>query len=80
MVEGLAYLGTFVSMYKDVDYMWNMDYAFFSGTSPIYRYIIDLIISNRDVFFRTYETKDCKFIAICALEPKFHIELFKCTD
>uniref|UniRef100_A0A914EAQ2 Alpha-methylacyl-CoA racemase n=1 Tax=Acrobeloides nanus TaxID=290746 RepID=A0A914EAQ2_9BILA len=62
MVEGLAYLGTFVSMYKDVDYMWNMDYAFFSGMSPIYR---------------TYETKDGKFMAIGALEPKFHIELFK---
>lgn len=28
MVEGLAYLGTFVTMYKDVDYMWNMQYAF----------------------------------------------------
>lgn len=37
MVEGLAYLGTFITMYKDVDYMWNMDYAFFGGTSPIYR-------------------------------------------
>lgn len=28
-------------------------------------------------WFRTYETKDGKFMAVGALEPKFHLELFE---
>lgn len=38
MAEGLAYLGTFVTMYKDLDMLWNVPYASFSGDCPIYRF------------------------------------------
>ncbi|KAI1730505.1 coA-transferase family III domain-containing protein [Ditylenchus destructor] len=62
MTEGLAYLGSFISLYQDVDLMWNGDYGAFSSKSPIYR---------------TYETKDGKWIAVGALEPKFSAQLFE---
>lgn len=39
MTEGLAYLGSFVSMYQDLDIMWNNEYAAFSGNCPVYRLI-----------------------------------------
>ncbi|KHN74153.1 CaiB/baiF CoA-transferase family protein [Toxocara canis] len=62
MVEGLAYLSTFITAYKDVDVMWNKPYAWFSGDSPIYR---------------TYRTADDKYMAVGALEPKFTNTLFE---
>ncbi|KAK0405390.1 hypothetical protein QR680_017964 [Steinernema hermaphroditum] len=62
MVDGLSYLGSFVTMYKDIDLMWNHNYAFFSGACPIYR---------------TYETKDGKYMAVGALERKFNAPFFK---
>lgn len=39
MVEGLAYLSSFITAYKDIDLMWNKPYAWFSGDSPIYRFV-----------------------------------------
>jgi len=62
MTEGLAYLGSFVNAYKHVEPMWNDEYAYFSGHCPIYR---------------TYETADGKWMAVGALEARFHRELFK---
>ncbi|KAH7699984.1 CoA-transferase family III, partial [Aphelenchoides avenae] len=62
MTEGLAYLGSFVTMYQDLDLMWNNEYAAFSGNCPVYR---------------TYETKDGKWMAVGALEKKFHSNLFR---
>ncbi|CAJ0933695.1 unnamed protein product, partial [Mesorhabditis belari] len=61
MTEGLAYLGTFITMYKDVDMLWNQPYASFSGDCPIYR---------------SYETKDGKFMSVGSLEPRFNQILF----
>uniref|UniRef100_A0A915AWF9 Alpha-methylacyl-CoA racemase n=1 Tax=Parascaris univalens TaxID=6257 RepID=A0A915AWF9_PARUN len=62
MVEGLAYLSSFITAYKDIDLMWNKPYAWFSGDSPIYR---------------TYLTADNKYMAVGALEPKFTKTLFE---
>ncbi|CAJ0583464.1 unnamed protein product, partial [Mesorhabditis spiculigera] len=65
MTEGMAYLGTFVTMYKDMDMLWNIPYASFSGDCPIYR---------------TYETKDNKFMSVGALEPRFTQILLDALD
>lgn len=53
MTEGVAYLGSYVYAYQDRESFWEPDYGFFSGRCPI---------------FRTYETKDGKFMACGALE------------
>uniref|UniRef100_A0AC35GGS9 Uncharacterized protein n=1 Tax=Panagrolaimus sp. PS1159 TaxID=55785 RepID=A0AC35GGS9_9BILA len=62
MTEGLAYLGSFISAYRDNDMLWDHEFAAFTGTCPIYR---------------TYETKDGKFMSVGALEPKFNKRLFE---
>ncbi|KAE9547159.1 hypothetical protein FO519_009629 [Halicephalobus sp. NKZ332] len=62
MVEGLAYLGNWITNYSDMDLFWHAPYAAFSGDCPIYR---------------TFETKDGKFMSVGALEGKFNITLFK---
>ncbi|PAV69517.1 hypothetical protein WR25_11988 [Diploscapter pachys] len=62
MVEGLAYLGSFVSQYQDLSMLWTDPYAMFSGMSPVYR---------------TYETSDGKYVAVGALEPKFNGNLLQ---
>ncbi|KHN75964.1 CaiB/baiF CoA-transferase family protein [Toxocara canis] len=62
MVEGLAYLGSFQTIYKDIDNVWNKPYSWFSGDCPVYR---------------CYETADGKFMAVAALERKFHSTLLK---
>ncbi|CAD6189279.1 unnamed protein product [Caenorhabditis auriculariae] len=62
MVEGLAYLSSFVTNYYNMSHLWTDPYAAFSGNCPIYR---------------TYKTKDGKFMAVGALEPKFHQKMFE---
>lgn len=62
MTEGVSYLGSFVYSNQHREQLWHPEYGFFSGNCPIYR---------------TYETKDGKFMACGALEPKFHNEVFK---
>uniref|UniRef100_A0A914SG14 Uncharacterized protein n=1 Tax=Parascaris equorum TaxID=6256 RepID=A0A914SG14_PAREQ len=62
MVEGLAYLSSFITMYKDIDNIWNKQYAWFSGDCPVYR---------------CYETADGKYMAVGALERKFSVTLLK---
>lgn len=62
MTEGVAYLASYIFAYQDRDQFWNPEYGFFSGRCPI---------------FRTYETKDGKFMSCGALEPKFHNEVFR---
>ncbi|CAI4233088.1 unnamed protein product [Auanema sp. JU1783] len=61
MVDGLAYLGTFINMFQDVDMFWKEQYAIFKGNYPTYR---------------TYSTKDEKSVAVGALEPQFKQILF----
>ncbi|KAI6243803.1 Alpha-methylacyl-CoA racemase [Aphelenchoides fujianensis] len=65
MTEGVAYLANYVYSYQEREDFWGPDYGIFSGRFPVYR---------------TYETKDGKFVAVGALEPKFHRQLFKSTD
>ncbi|KAK6751849.1 hypothetical protein RB195_003336 [Necator americanus] len=62
MSEGLSYLGSFVRRYHDIAHLWTEPYAAFSGDCPIYR---------------SYETKDKKWLAVGALEPKFNSNLFE---
>lgn len=62
MTEGVAYLASYIYTHQDSNELWDPEYGFFSGNFPIYR---------------TYETKDGKYIACGALEPKFHNEVFK---
>ncbi|KAK5985704.1 Alpha-methylacyl-CoA racemase [Trichostrongylus colubriformis] len=61
MAEGLSYLASFVRRYHDIEHLWTQPYAAFSGDCPIYR---------------TYKTKDDKWLAVGALEPKFSRNLF----
>ncbi|WKY07276.1 hypothetical protein Q1695_007036 [Nippostrongylus brasiliensis] len=61
MSEGLSYLGSFVRRYYDMEHLWTQPYAAFSGDCPVYR---------------TYKTKDDKWVAVGALEPKFNTTLF----
>ncbi|CAA88571.2 CaiB/baiF CoA-transferase family protein ZK892.4 [Caenorhabditis elegans] len=62
MTEGVAYLSSFVQHYYDQPNLFTDKYALFSGECPIYR---------------TYKTKDDKFVAVGAVEPKFYQNLFK---
>uniref|UniRef100_A0A7E4W1K1 Alpha-methylacyl-CoA racemase n=1 Tax=Panagrellus redivivus TaxID=6233 RepID=A0A7E4W1K1_PANRE len=62
MVDGLAYLGSWITAFRDIDIFWNMPYGAFTGDCPIYR---------------TYETKDGKFMSVGALEGKFNTKLFQ---
>ncbi|KAK6026219.1 III protein, CoA-transferase family [Ostertagia ostertagi] len=62
MFEGLSYLASFIRRYHDIEHLWTQPYAAFSGDCPIYR---------------TYKTKDDKWLAVGALEPKFSRNLFK---
>lgn len=62
MTEGAAYLASYIYAYQADEQLWNPDYGFFSGRCPI---------------FRTFETKDGKFVSCGALEPKFHSEVFR---
>uniref|UniRef100_A0A7I4YN00 Alpha-methylacyl-CoA racemase n=1 Tax=Haemonchus contortus TaxID=6289 RepID=A0A7I4YN00_HAECO len=61
MSEGLSYLASFVRRHHDIEHMWTQPFAAFSGDCPIYR---------------TYKTKDGKWMAVGALEPKFNASLF----
>lgn len=61
MADGLSYLGSFVRRYQDIEHLWSLPYAAFSGDCPVYR---------------TYKTKDDKWLAVGALEPKFSASLF----
>uniref|UniRef100_A0A8R1DQT9 Uncharacterized protein n=1 Tax=Caenorhabditis japonica TaxID=281687 RepID=A0A8R1DQT9_CAEJA len=62
MTEGVAYLASFVQHYYDQPHLFTDKYAAFAGECPIYR---------------TYKTKDGKFIAVGPLEPKFHTAMFE---
>ncbi|CAB3399727.1 unnamed protein product [Caenorhabditis bovis] len=62
MTEGISYLGAFVQHYYDQSHMFTDKYGIFTGECPLYR---------------TYKTKDDKFIAVGALEPKFHQNMFR---
>ncbi|CAI2356131.1 unnamed protein product [Caenorhabditis sp. 36 PRJEB53466] len=62
MTEGVAYLASFVQHYYDQSHLFTDKYAAFTGECPIYR---------------TYKTKDGKFVAVGPLEPKFHQEMFE---
>ncbi|KIH55003.1 hypothetical protein ANCDUO_14849 [Ancylostoma duodenale] len=72
MSEGLSYLASFVRRYYDIEHLWTQPYAAFSGDCPIYR-------QNRFGIAKamTYETKDKKWVAVGALEPKFNSTLFE---
>ncbi|CAD5234336.1 unnamed protein product [Bursaphelenchus xylophilus] len=65
MTEGVSYLGAMLFEYQGNEVMWNKDFGLFRGDCPIYR---------------TYQTKDDKFMAVGALEPKFHQAVFKTLD
>ncbi|PIC19755.1 hypothetical protein B9Z55_025186 [Caenorhabditis nigoni] len=62
MTEGTAYLASFVQHYYDQSHLFTDKYAAFTGECPIYR---------------TYKTKDGKFMAVGPLEPKFHQNMFE---
>ncbi|CAD5229465.1 unnamed protein product [Bursaphelenchus okinawaensis] len=62
MTEGVSYLGSMLFEYKGNEVMWKKEAGLFTGSCPIYR---------------TYKTKDDKFMAVGALEPKFHQAVFK---
>ncbi|KAI6173778.1 Alpha-methylacyl-CoA racemase [Aphelenchoides besseyi] len=62
MTEGVSYLANYVFNYQERETFWDPENGFFSGRFPVYR---------------TYETKDKKFVAVGALEPKFHNKLFE---
>uniref|UniRef100_A0A1I8C095 Uncharacterized protein n=1 Tax=Meloidogyne hapla TaxID=6305 RepID=A0A1I8C095_MELHA len=62
MTEGIAYLGTFINLYRSEGWMWDEEYSVFSGKCPVYR---------------TYKTADGKWMAVGALEDKFQKELFE---
>ncbi|CAO4386296.1 unnamed protein product [Caenorhabditis nigoni] len=62
MTEGTAYLASFVQHYYDQTHLFTDKYAAFTGECPIYR---------------TYKTKDGKFMAVGPLEPKFHQNMFE---
>ncbi|GMR30544.1 hypothetical protein PMAYCL1PPCAC_00739, partial [Pristionchus mayeri] len=64
MTEGLAYLSTFINMYKDLDYLWSVPFAAFGSECPIYR---------------CYETKDGKYMSVGCLEPKFTQSMLNVT-
>ncbi|GMR46897.1 hypothetical protein PMAYCL1PPCAC_17092, partial [Pristionchus mayeri] len=64
MTEGLAYLSTFISMYKELDHLWTTPFAAFGSECPIYR---------------CYETKDGKFMSVGCLEPKFTHNMLNVT-
>uniref|UniRef100_A0A0M3K638 Alpha-methylacyl-CoA racemase (inferred by orthology to a human protein) n=1 Tax=Anisakis simplex TaxID=6269 RepID=A0A0M3K638_ANISI len=65
MVDGLAYLGSFQTIYKDIDNVWNKPYSWFSGDCPVYR---------------CYETSDGKFMAVAALERRFHTKMLQVLE
>ncbi|GMT31823.1 hypothetical protein PFISCL1PPCAC_23120, partial [Pristionchus fissidentatus] len=64
MTEGLAYLSTFITMYKNIDYLWTVPFAAFGSECPIYR---------------CYETKDGKYMSVGCLEPKFTQNMLEVT-
>ncbi|PIC19753.1 hypothetical protein B9Z55_025186 [Caenorhabditis nigoni] len=81
MTEGTAYLASFVQHYYDQSHLFTDKYAAFTGECPIYRYgkvKEEVAIENawKNVF-RTYKTKDGKFMAVGPLEPKFHQNMFE---
>ncbi|VDP61332.1 unnamed protein product [Heligmosomoides polygyrus] len=38
MADGLSYLGSFVRRYQDIEHLWSLPYAAFSGDCPVYRF------------------------------------------
>uniref|UniRef100_A0A0N4ZPI5 Alpha-methylacyl-CoA racemase n=1 Tax=Parastrongyloides trichosuri TaxID=131310 RepID=A0A0N4ZPI5_PARTI len=62
MTDGISYLSTFLSISNDMTKLWGEEYSIFNGKFPLYR---------------TYKTKDGKYIAVGALEMKFSNVLFK---
>ncbi|VDM57396.1 unnamed protein product [Angiostrongylus costaricensis] len=62
MSDGVSYLGSFVRRYQDMEHLWTRPFAAFSGDCPVYR---------------AYKTKDGKWMAVGALEPKFSVSLFR---
>uniref|UniRef100_A0A0K0CW27 Alpha-methylacyl-CoA racemase n=1 Tax=Angiostrongylus cantonensis TaxID=6313 RepID=A0A0K0CW27_ANGCA len=62
MSDGVSYLGSFVRRYQDMEHLWTRPFAAFSGDCPVYR---------------AYKTKDGKWMAVGALEPKFSLSLFR---
>jgi len=63
MVEGAAYVGSWLFQSRDLELLWSKERGrnLLDGGSPIYD---------------TYETADGKYVAVGALEPQFHGELF----
>lgn len=66
-MEGAAYVGSWLFHSRDLDFVWGKDRGqnLLDGGSPIYD---------------TYETADGKYVAVGALEPQFHGELFDSTS
>uniref|UniRef100_A0A0K0EMW6 Alpha-methylacyl-CoA racemase n=1 Tax=Strongyloides stercoralis TaxID=6248 RepID=A0A0K0EMW6_STRER len=62
MTDGISYLSTFLSVTNENEEFWGQEYSVFNGKFPLYR---------------TYQTKDDKYVAVGALEPKFNEILFK---
>uniref|UniRef100_A0A914XV31 Alpha-methylacyl-CoA racemase n=1 Tax=Plectus sambesii TaxID=2011161 RepID=A0A914XV31_9BILA len=64
MVEGAAYAGSFIHMTQDTPLLWGQE----RGNN---------LLDSGAAIYDTYETADAKFVAVGALEPKFHRVLFE---
>ncbi|KHJ83215.1 III protein, CoA-transferase family, partial [Oesophagostomum dentatum] len=50
MSEGLSYLASFVHRYHNISQFWTDPYAAFSGDCPIYRQVLLLYLSLKEMF------------------------------
>lgn len=64
MVEGSAYLGSWLSNSQKMPYIWGRERG-------------DNTLDGGRAFYGVYETKDKKYISVGALEPQFFKELIK---
>ena len=62
MTESVGYLSRFLYEQRDTPILWDKEFGFLTGRLP---------------WYRTYKTKDGKYMAAGGLEPKFHQEMFK---
>ncbi|VDI78526.1 alpha-methylacyl-CoA racemase [Mytilus galloprovincialis] len=64
MVEGSAYVGSWLSNSQKMPYIWGRERG-------------DNTLDGGRAFYGVYETKDKKYISVGALEPQFFKELIK---
>ncbi|XP_052100684.1 alpha-methylacyl-CoA racemase-like [Mytilus californianus] len=64
MVEGSAYVGSWLSNSQKIPYIWGRERG-------------DNTLDGGRAFYGVYETKDKKYISVGALEPQFFKELIK---